>query len=231
MKKYVSISVIILVLFSCTQTKEDKIRDEFKNYVSSNFDDPNSLKEVLSIEQIDTITYESIRNGVIALHGIDSLTNSNDSIEKEQNEIIMSKIRAHNYNPYYKEELMSLILRKADLSRLAISWIDDYGFTLLKAMSDSTDILLNRLKGLNIYQYRIKARIKNSDELKVRYFFALEDSTGISFFDKKPTFNDYSEGTAEFYKVAKEYENIMTIRRNIIIEKIELNKKLLRILD
>lgn len=232
MKKYLFFSVMTLfVLFSCTQTKEDEIRNEFKNYVSSNFDDPNSLKEILSIEPIDTITYESIRNGVIALHGIDSLTNSSDSIEKEQSEILLSKIRAHKYNPYYKEELMSMVLRKAELCRALISWIDDYGFALLNAMSDSTDNSLNRLKGLNIYQYKIKARIKEKDDLKLREYYALEDSVGFRFFDNKPTFNDYSEGTAEFYKVVREYEDIMTIRKDIINEKLELNQKMMRILD
>ena len=82
MKKYIGFSALIVfaLLTSCTQTKEDKIRNEFKNYVSSNFDDPNSLKEIVSVEQIDTITYEGIRNGVIALHGIDSLINSCESI-------------------------------------------------------------------------------------------------------------------------------------------------------
>ena len=232
MKKCLFLSVMILfILFSCTQTKEDKIRSEFKIYVSSNFDDPNSLKEILSIEPIDTITYESIRNGVIALHGIDSLTNSSDTIEKEQSEIILSKIRAHKYNPYYKEELMSMVLRKVELSRASISWIDDYGFALLNAMSDSTDNSLNRLKGLNICQYKLKARIKEKDGLKLREYYALEDSVGFRFFDNKPTFNDYSEGTAEFYKVAREYEDIMTIRKNIINEKLEVNQKMLRILD
>lgn len=221
----------LFVLFSCTQTKEDKIRNEFKNYVSSNFDDPNSLKEILSIEPIDTITYESIRNGVIALHGIDSLTNSSDTIEKEQSEIILSKIRAHKYNPYYEEELMSMVLHKAELSRALISWINDYGFALLNAMSDSTDNSLNRLKGLNICQYKLKARIKEKDGLKLREYYALEDSVGFRFFANKPTFNDYSEGTAEFYKVAREYEDIMTIRKNIINEKLEVNQKMLRILD
>ena len=126
---------------------------------------------------------------------------------------------------------MSMVLRKAELSRALISWIDDYGFALLNAMSDSTDNTLNRLKGLNICQYKLKARIKEKDGLKLREYYALEDSVGFRFFDNKPTFNDYSEGTAEFYKVAREYEDIMTIRKNIINEKLEVNQKMLRILD
>lgn len=231
MKKIVLSVIILFALFSCSQTKEDKIRNEFKNYVSSNFDDPNSLKEIVSIEQIDTVTYEHILNGVVALHEIDSLTNLSDSIENEQNAILLGKIRAHNYHPYYKEELKSMALRKAELSRNMIAWIDDYGYGMLRRMSDSTDNSLNRLKGLNIYQYKIKARIKVKDDLKLREYYALEDSIGFRFFDNKPTFNDYSEGTAEFYKVAREYEDIMTIRKNIINEKLELNQKMLRILD
>jgi len=232
MKKYLFFSVMTLfVLFSCSQTKEDKIRNEFKNYVSSNFDDPNSLKEILSIELTDTITYESIRNGVIALHGIDSLTNTIDSIEEKQNEIILGKISTHKYNPYYKDDIMSMALRKAELKRKMVAWIDDYGYGMLRSMSDSTDNLLNRLKGLNIFQYKIKARIKEKDDLKLREYYALEDSVSLRFFDKTPTFYDYSEGTAEFYKVAREYEIIMTIRKNIIDEELELNQKMLRILD
>lgn len=232
MKKYIGfIAIIYLSFFACTQTKEDKIRTEFKNYVSSNFDDPRNLKEIVSVEQIDTITYESIRNGVIALHAIDSLTNSSDSIEKEQSAIILSKIRTHQYQSYYKDDLKDLIMQQAELSRDMMAWIDDYGFAMLHTMSDSMDNSLNLLKGLNIYQYRIKTRIKDGDDLKLRDYYALEDSVGYRFFDRKPTFNDYSERTVEFYKVATEYEDILTIRRNIINEKLELNKQMLRILD
>lgn len=232
MKRYLFSSVIALfVLFSCTQTKEDKIRNEFKNYVSSNFDDPNSLKEIVSIEQIDTVTYESIRNGVIALHALDSLAESIKSIEEELSESNLSKIRAHQYHSYYKDDLRDLIMKRAKLSRDMLSWHDDYGLTMLHTMSDSVDNLLARLKGLNIYQYKIKTRIKHGEDLKLTEYYALEDSVGYRFFNKKPTFNDYSERTAIFYKVAREYEEIMNLRRDIINEQLELDKKIHSILN
>lgn len=232
MKKYLFFGAITLfVLFSCSQTKEDKIRNEFKNYVSSNFDDPNSLKEIVSIEQIDTVTYESIRNGVIALHALDSLTDSTKSIEEELSESNLSKIRAHQYHSYYKDDLRDLIMQRAKLSRDMLSWHDDYGLTMLHTMSDSVDNLLAGLKGLNICQYKIKTRIKHGEDLKLTDYYALEDSVGYRFFNKKPTFNDYSERTAEFYKVAREYEDIMNIRRNIINEQLELDKKIHSILN
>ena len=232
MKKDIGlIAIVLFVLFACTQTKEDKIKNEFKNFVSSNFNDPNNLKEIVSIEQIDTVTYESIRNGVIALHALDSLTNSTKSIEEELSESNLSKIRAHQYHSYYKDDLRDLIMQRAKLSRDMLTWHDDYGLTMLQTMSDSVDNLLNGLKGLNIYQYRIKTGIKDGNDLKLTEYYALEDSVEYRFFNRKPTFNDYSERTAEFYKVAREYEDMMNIRRNIILEQLELDKKIRSILN
>lgn len=231
MKKYIGfIAIIILSLFACTQTKEDKIKTEFKKYVSSNFDDPNSLKEIVNIEQIDTVSYESIRESVVALHAIDSLAIVCDSIEKEQSTIILSKIRAHQYSSYYKNDLRNLTMRKIELSREMIAWLDDYGNSL-HIMSDSLDRTLKNLEGLCVFQYRIKTRVKEDKDLKLKDYYALEDSIGFRFFDETPTFNDYSEGTAEFYKVAREYEDIIEIRKRIINEKLELNKKIQRLLD
>lgn len=231
MKKYIGfIAIIILSLFACTQTKEDKIKTEFKKYVSSNFDDPNSLKEIVNIEQIDTVSYESIRESVVALHAIDSLAIVCDSIEKEQSTIILGKIRAHQYSSYYKNDLRNLTMRKIELSREMIAWLDDYGNSL-HIMSDSLDRTLKKLEGLCVFQYRIKTRVKEDKDLKLKDYYALEDSIGFRFFDETPTFNDYSEGTAEFYKVAREYEDIIEIRKRITNEKLELNKKIQRLLD
>ena len=122
-------------------------------------------------------------------------------------------------------------MQQAELSRNMLVWHDDYGLTMLHTMSDSVDNLLNGLKDLNIYQYKIKTRIKYGKDLKLTEYYALEDSVGYRFFERKPTFDDYSEKTAVFYKVATEYENIMNIRRNIINEKLELNKKIRSILN
>ena len=48
--------VFAFALLSCTETVEDKIRKEFKIYVHQNFDDPESLKEILSITLSDTVS-------------------------------------------------------------------------------------------------------------------------------------------------------------------------------
>jgi hypothetical protein len=52
---FVSI-IFAFACFSCTKTVEDKIRNEFKNYVHQNLDDPESLKEILSITLDDTVS-------------------------------------------------------------------------------------------------------------------------------------------------------------------------------
>ena len=121
-------------------------------------------------------------------------------------------------------------MRKIELSREMIAWLDDYGNSL-HIMSDSLDRTLKNLEGLCVFQYRIKTRVKEDKDLKLKDYYALEDSIGFRFFDETPTFNDYSEGTAEFYKVAREYEDIIEIRKRIINEKLELNKKIQRLLD
>ncbi len=202
----------------------------FKKYVSINFDNPQNLKEIVSVEQIDTVSYEGIRDGTIALLSLDRLVRSCDSIENIQRVLLLEKLKAHQYSSYYEDDIRDLVMRKVKLGREMIAWLDDYGNSVVQIMSDSLNRKWKRLEGLCIFQYRIKVRIKEGEDLKIKDYYALEDSVGFRFFDKTPKFNDYSEGTAEFYKVAREYEDIIERRKSIVDEQLRVNKEIQRFL-
>ena len=52
------------------ETIEDKIKKEFKIYVNENFGDPNDLKEVVSIDLKDTVSYRPIYEIVSMTKGL-----------------------------------------------------------------------------------------------------------------------------------------------------------------
>lgn len=228
-KCYIISVIITLTLFSCTQTKEDIIKDEFKKYVKSNFDDPQDLKEIVSIEQIDTITYEHLRDGLYSLHKIVSLVDTLKKIGDGQNDEIIKKIKARNYASYNHSRVQNWIKQSLDLNINMYSWINTY-YDQQCILRDSLNNMLEKMNDLNIFQYRIKARINDNGNLKLHEYYALEDSTNIRIFNKRPTFDDYSEETAVFYKVAREYEDIINMRQEMVHEKLEINKEILGIL-
>ena len=229
--KSIEFCVIVLLAFSsCIQSKEDEVSKEFKNYVNSNFDNPKNLEEIVSVEQIDSINFEQFCKVVNNLHKLASLADTCRRIEEDQTSNIIAKIKAHKYASFYSDDVRFWLIYNVKLTDELISCMTNYG-DKEKNLSDSIDNLLLRLDGLSILQFKIKVRVKERGILKLKNYYALEDSTGFRFFDSVPTFNDYSERTAVFYKVAKEYEDIIQMRQNILDDLMELNSKTLRILD
>ena len=71
MKKInLAFTVIFLVslFLACSEpTKEEQIENTFNEYVHQNFDDPNDLKEILSIEIEDTLSASKTRTFIAGI--------------------------------------------------------------------------------------------------------------------------------------------------------------------
>lgn len=219
-------------MLSCTKNKNDIVKDEFYKYVSQNFDDPNDLKEIVSIELIDTISYEGFFNGTKLLYEVSEQIESLDSLEKKQCDSIVNYVRTHKAvtDEYERRIITEWLIQHAELNSDMISWINIY-FDEIRFLKMDIDSLLEKSRKLMLYEYEIKARVNEGTSLKLKQYYALEDSITIKFFDKKPTFSDYSEEASKFYEAANKYEEIYGIRHNIVLEKLKLNKKVMPFLE
>lgn len=56
MKKLFILVLALIAMASCREkTREDFVKDEFKEYVKTDFDDPADFEEITSVEPIDTV--------------------------------------------------------------------------------------------------------------------------------------------------------------------------------
>ena len=76
MRKIFIYAVMLFALASCKEqprTKEDVIKDTFKEYVKTDFDDPNDFIEVTKVEVIDTLNANDAKSLIVSLTGIQDI--------------------------------------------------------------------------------------------------------------------------------------------------------------
>lgn len=74
MKKLFIFAMMLFTLASCKEkTKEDVIKDTFKEYVKTDFDDPNDFIEVTKVEVVDTLNAEDAKDIIVSLTRIQSV--------------------------------------------------------------------------------------------------------------------------------------------------------------
>ena len=231
MKNKFELKVLLLVLISivcsCKNSPEDKVEKEFKNYVQTEIDDPSSLKEIVSITLTDTISYEKIKEGASMLFERFALTEEIDSIYKVQNSELYDKLVSisSRVNDTQRSRIYNLLSEAQSISYTEYDWINKYADEK-ENLELGIDTMLDRLVNLNLKQYVIKTRFEEKGDLKLKDFFALEDSASIRFFNHKPTFDDYSEEASKFYKVAIKYEELISTRSVIQEKKMDILKKI-----
>ena len=85
MRHYYFFLIVLATLVGCSpKSNEEKVIQEFKNYAKTHFDDPSKLKEIIGIDETDTMSTvqlkEAIKEGITPLRSADSLINQYDSI-------------------------------------------------------------------------------------------------------------------------------------------------------
>lgn len=210
MRKLITFIVIATLICSCTKSPEDIVKEEFTNYVHLNFDDPNSIEEILLISQPDTISFDSIFNlGKGVLADIDSLKASIDEgdslklilIQSITNDRKMTNyVRRHLYDDPYIEKM---IIYLRDMRQNAIDNIADpsrfmeekqYADRLKEYVADTT-INYSRFAKRTI---RFRQNIQGEKKIDSLYYI-IKDG-GTPYFSKEDVqikdFNEKSEDIA-----------------------------------
>lgn len=84
MRKLFIYAMLLFALASCkeqTRTKEDVIKDTFKEYVKTDFDDPSDFIEVTKVEVVDTLNANDAKAIIVSLAGIQNVMAPQDIIK------------------------------------------------------------------------------------------------------------------------------------------------------
>lgn len=81
--KYLLVFALLLVLFvSCKEkTKEDCIKEAFKEYVNTDFDDPDDFCEITKIEAVDTFSSMDAKVVIVRLAEIQDMLSPQEVIK------------------------------------------------------------------------------------------------------------------------------------------------------
>lgn len=210
MKIFFQLLMLVLLLGSCSKTQKDLVIDEFKKYVNENFDAPKNLEEIVAVEATDTTTKETLCYILSASNTADSLFFLNDSIISEYFPEKMSDNMTKNQRgirnlPYYKREKILDLYRECLSSYLVKEQFNKDEYKKQKLLLDSITLSLNEFE---IIGYEIKARVKESNELKLHTYYGLVDNNGIRIFKEKPAFEEYSAEVEKFLEIYDKYTEL-----------------------
>lgn len=225
---------IIIALFafvaSCSKpTKEELIEKAFIEYVNQNFDDPNSLKEIISISTEDTLsatkTISFVENLLVNSDStIEKITSMNDSLRNVENanfEAIKKSPRLTS--KYYGDKVgLGILTELINHGNKEVEYLTSNEFQTLKLKRTSLEEAIKTLKkdSTFIVTYEIKTRIVGKDkELEIKKFYAQTtiDNT-INIFDNN-SLNLYPSIYQETYKEAETYTELYLRRSNMLLEK------------
>lgn len=217
-----------LMLLSCGSSPEDQIKKELKEYVTLNFDDPNSFKELVSIEAKDTtslqillqITEEGLKQGKMTEDWCDSISDTQSKIINE----IINNTRHHNLS--YKQSTKGGIL----LEEIYAYTTEDLELT--NSYFETKAKIEHFIKGAQyespLYKYSIKFRKQNKGELTlVEYFAYIDSSTNkITIRPVALKVNEMSSQIINLLHLNQDYTSILSARIQNAKNKSEALRKL-----
>lgn len=171
------LTVIPFIIVSCDSSIEGKIKKEFQEYAHNNFNNPELIKEIVSIEPFDTVS----NNKFIGLcldcieksKKVESISDSIVQYMSDENFIhkIIKAREESQYDIYTSEfsrnsnELISY-LNKDEIYRVACM------IKITEFLADTTS-----LPKMDMIVYKIKYRMKKDDSLVLNEAFAVIDKT------------------------------------------------------
>lgn len=220
MRKLLLLSLIV-ILYSCSQTVEERISDEFIKYVDSNFDDPNDFKEIVSVEFKDSFNNASLYEIVDASYKLDSICEKSYTLGTNFVVELVDELKAYetkyrNLSSYNREQLLGMIFEYTNLE-------DKTRTKTYKENKQLIDSLYYSLDTFNVKKYNIRIRIQENSKLKISDYYCLLEDNNLIFFDSEPTIMDLSYKCKSFIKVLNEYNQ--ETREYILINKQRLGKR------
>ena len=224
MKNKILLIAFLFSIISCSPeqpTTQDLIEKEFMTYVDHNFDNPKDLKELVSINVEDTISYQLLKDvakGYIEMmENTDSLSNArlDDFSEKAKN------MHQLDLNSFEKEKYFTMILEcYSYVGGESLNCVKSKN--ILKQMIEKTDSCIDNL---SYVIYEIKVRELVNDKVKLQKYYASVKNNGyieiygepITIADMPDQFRDLADALDDFSAKYK--------------KRVEIDKKLQEILD
>lgn len=159
-------AIALLAIYSCS-SDESRVKSVFKDYVQSNFDDPNDLLEIVSVKATDTLSESNIfQELTIKKDGCEKLKKECDEICLKFGSLPESEFdKALSFDDgdtYYRYNELGINLKDDDLKSLR----KRYEELVKHKISSSKKIL-----------FEIKVRMKEDNKKKLDFFYAVCDTT------------------------------------------------------
>ena len=174
----------VILLSSCNNTIEDRIENEFEVFVSENFDDPNTIEEVISITLFDTVSLQMMKKYLLLSKKTFEIAMKGNAIRDS-----LTLIRLESFtvgrgvdlsNDIKAMKLLSNKMMNFEESieknnKVNIEW--SYLNSETQYVLDSIDLTTPT----PLYAYKIKFRTKANDTLKLNEYYCYIDSLSQNF--------------------------------------------------
>lgn len=213
MKKLICLFFALLII-SCSQSNEDKIRSAFKEHVKTSFDDPSKFEEIVSIDSLDTISTIEIKK---QYSDIMELRKQKYAMCDSFTTLIFKYTKDESIRPQLRkmDEFRALYYKTIELQKYLVETMYK-GLSLPAAEEDWKEILAH--KDTVMYSQRISYRIKTNDGLKINSCYVYSDTlyNKIVFKDTRMKAYEVSDIFREIDDLDEKYGILFNIYEKII---------------
>lgn len=202
MKQFLSF-ILILSICSCGKTIENRISDEFAEYVNLNFDNPENFKEFVSIELKDTFNNNSLYDIVHLSYELDSLneisfTLGDDFLDKLYDQLEINKSELWDLSYYKRERILEMSKEYIYLSckKRTKSYKDNKHYI---------DSIYYSLDTFDVKNYKVRVRVLEDNKLKISDYYCILEDNSLRFYDKEPSLLELTPKCSSFWEILQEY--------------------------
>lgn len=213
--------ILVISICSCSQTIENRISDEFVEYVNLTFDNPKDFKELVSIELKDTFNNASLYEMVHLTCELDSLNEvslnlGGDFVVELVNELKLNESRYRDLSYYKRERILDLVNEYIVLEckKRNKSYKDNKHYI---------DSVYHSLDTFDVKNYKIRIRVLEDNKLKISDYYCLLEDDSLRFYEKEPSLQELTPKLSPFWKILKEYNE--EINKYLLLSKQRLDKK------
>ena len=194
MKNKVLLIAFLFSIISCSSeqpTIQNLVEKDFMNYVQDNFDNPKDLKEIVSINIEDTVSYESLKG--IAKDCI-KMIEATDSIDKELQDDysekmkFMSRIDMSSFEKEKYTKMRLECLRYVEEEYLECSKSEN----ILKSIVEKKDGCCDSLYYV-FYEIKVRTLVNNKLKLQ-KYYASVQNNNIIKIYSEPITMKDLPSG-------------------------------------
>lgn len=224
------ICTVVLVLFSCGQTNEDKIFTAFKDYAEKNLDNPSAISEIVGIDTVDTFSTIKIKANITKVYQLydsarimaENASNAFLEFSKDPNKTSKINKVELNRDPQFKSIMFNFLSsqekkwRFAEESAKSAKRGDSLNVFLIKKEFDG---IMNK-KDTVFCGMKLSYRTKNGDDVKLHKIDVICDTLYSSFHFASGIPKEYNSLVEDFHyftdKYKRDYDIDLEIRNSLI---------------